>query len=198
MEDNQQTRSGMTVRDLYELIIRIISFGYILLFVIGIPAVILNVIMLARQAEDIPLDELVYGGIAGSILSQLAFLVVAIVLFLLAPKIAPMLERDPHRPVPVIRQWSPLFATEIVLLVVGILYTFSGIVTAAPWLMRPTPPEIFQQQRNEDLIGAAVTIVLALALIFFRLPLAKLICGSLRFGAPGHMTESDAPSPTRQ
>ncbi|TVQ77600.1 MAG: hypothetical protein EA380_07170 [Phycisphaeraceae bacterium] len=184
--------AGMTVRDLYELIIRVISFGYIVTFVIVMPSAILDMVVLARQAQDVPLDQLIYGGLVGSLLSQIFYIVMAVVLFLLAKKIAPLLERDPQRLAPVINQWSPVFVVEIVLLTVGILYLVSSLSHFVPWLVRPNPPEILESERTEALISTGIIGLFGFALIFFRLPLARFVTGSLRF-TPATKDQSDAP-----
>lgn len=192
MSQTDTAATGITVRDLYELVIRVISFGYIVTFVIVMPSAILDTVVLARQAQDVPLDQLVYGGLVGSLLAQLFFIVMAVVLFLLAKKIAPLLERDPQRLAPVINQWSPVFVVEIVLLTVGILYIMSSLSHFVPWLVRPNPPEILESERTEALVSTGITGLFGLALIFFRLPLARLVTGPLRFKA-APADQSDAP-----
>lgn len=192
MSQTDTAATGITVRDLYELIIRVICFGYILIFVINLPFVMMNLLSHAIQAQEFSAELRLYTAHAGSILSQFSYIVVAIVLFLLAPKIAPLLERNPQRLAPVINQWSPVFVVEIMLLSVGILYLVSSFSQFVPWLVRPNPPDILESQRTVALITSGIIGVLALALIYFRPPLARLVTGPLRFKA-ATADQSDAP-----
>ena len=181
--------AGMTVRDLYAIVIRVISLLYIIAYLTTMPVIVLGYALYA--------GDYAAAGIHGArnpyiieVYGNGMILLMAVIFFVFTPQIVRFLERDPDRPVPVFTKWPAAFVAEVILLVIGLMYLVVSVVALLPLLL-PPQAEFGSGGIQFHHWVSILQVALSIALVYFRVPIAHFLVNSFRFGAPKNA--SDAP-----